>query len=152
MASILLMCTEDDGHHASVVAHRLAMRQCAGARTSTFTPDALLPWASHLRSRWRSIHSELLAWERQRGTVPPSFAQIEEIQSELDPRGGWRVLWLLLYGKPTAAAALFPETMALLANTSASSAMFSVLLPGEGLTPHRGDNKARPCAQTSTPA
>ena len=121
--------------------HDIILETCADAHKPSFDVNATLPWATAFRAQWRTIREELHRWERGGGRAP-QFRRVDPLQEDQDPSGGWSTLWLKVYGAETEAAGHFPRTMRALRHTPASSAMFSILQPGQGLRVHRGDLKA----------
>merc|ERR1719162_1715967 len=102
---------------------------CTHYNTPAFAPNETLPWADEFRAEWKHIRDELHTWERTFGAVP-AFTDIDENQLEHAPHEKWSTLWLKRYGAQTEASRYFPHTMAALARTSASTAMFSIMEAG----------------------
>ena len=126
--------------------NELALNGCSDAQLrakfDTSSDPASANWAPALRSEWRAVRDELLAWERRfgQGSVP-SFGAVDPVQRGVAPHGQWQTLWLQVFGRETLAAQHFPRTMGLLRATPATSAMFSSLPHGRGLEVHRGELK-----------
>ena len=121
--------------------NNIILSKCVDAYKPSFDVNTTLSWAPALRAQWRAIRDELHNWERE-GRRAPQFKQVDPLQEHQDPGGAWSTLWLKVYGAETDVAAHFPRTMRALRRTTASSAMFSILQPGQGLHVHRGDLKA----------
>jgi aspartyl/asparaginyl beta-hydroxylase (cupin superfamily) len=133
---------EDRGMQATLdVLHEAIFAACVDAHTPAFAPNETLSWADDFRAEWMHIRDELYTWERTFGAVP-AFTDIDDFQLVQAPHKKWSSLWLKMYGTQTDASHYFPHTMAALARTSASTAMFSIMEPGKGLEKHRGDFKA----------
>jgi ornithine lipid ester-linked acyl 2-hydroxylase len=109
---------------------------------STFYPLADYPWTKEIEREWSVMQRELQALLAQRRTKIPEFKNISEPQGTIT-EGEWRTFMLYVYGhKVDANCALCPETARIVKKIPGmSTAMFSVLLPGTQLTPHRGPYK-----------
>ncbi len=117
---------------------------CVNSSVMAYAPDELLPWAPRMRAAAATIHRELVTYEATEvGMLSPPFGALDAEQAGLVSKHEcWRTMWLLMYGRETVIAEEFPQTMQLIRETSASTAMFSILDSGCSLRAHQGLNKA----------
>lgn len=96
------------------------------------------PWATHIRSHWKDIYAEFLAYEKIRPSIPP-IGDVSTHDENLDYDKKWNLLLLEAYGQKTLASELFPSTMKVLKESGVESplVMFSVLQPGKMIPPHK---------------
>lgn len=111
------------------------------------TPDAFLPisdfpWTEDIEDMADEIALEAQILLRTLDDVPP-FGELQELQKPLSGNG-WRVFPLLVYGhKVEWALRRFPTLEAAIDRIpGCTTAMFSILQPGQQLYPHVGPNSA----------
>lgn len=93
-------------------------------------------WTSDFRANWKVIRDEYLGYAIS-NTIPV-YKTINEMTSSCDLTGGWRTLFLRIFGKDTKCAHFFPKTMQLINGCPCTLAFFSVFEPGTKLTRHVG--------------
>ena len=93
-------------------------------------------WTINFRANWQVIRDEYLNYARSNPI--PVYKTINEMTSSCDLTGGWRTLFLRIFGKDTDHTQHFPQTMHLINACPCTLAFFSVFEPGTKLTRHVG--------------
>ena len=111
----------------------------ASGNATFFPADAA--WIEGIEASWEKIRCELDALLQRQQSVP-EFKDISEEQGRIT-RGVWRTHIFYLYGRRIAANCEgCPETDRLLSGIPGlATGMFSMLMPGARLIPHRGPFK-----------
>ena len=99
-------------------------------------------WARELENHWHEIRTELDALLAARGRIP-TFQEVSEEQNVVSNDDLWRTHFFYIFGTRIAAnCERCPRTAELLTRVPGlGNAMFSILLPGKQIPPHRGPYK-----------
>lgn len=98
-----------------------------------------MKWCKYLRDNYDVIRNEYLNYHKNCGNYK-RLRDLDHDQALLDCTPiPWEVLMLRCYNKDTNKMRLFPKTQAILKKVPGCSlAMFSILKPGQYLSPHKG--------------
>ena len=107
--------------------------------TTRFFENESFPWVSDAEHYYKAARAELETALVQLRNIP-AFQEIQEEQMALTNDDKWKVIALKGFGKPFSEnIALFPATMELLNQIPDwTSAMYSILVPGKQIPPHKG--------------
>lgn len=99
-------------------------------------------WARELEAHWADIRAELDALLAGGGRIP-TFQEVSREQLAISDDDRWRTYFLHVFGRRVDVnCARCPRTAALLADIPGlGNAVFSILLPGKHIPPHRGPYK-----------
>jgi len=112
------------------------------ARDTRYFDAGQYPWARVLETHWRDIRGELDALLAEPVRIP-TFQEVSREQHVVSNDARWRTYFLYVFGtRIEANCARCPRTTTLLRSVPGlGNAMFSILLPGKHIPPHRGPYK-----------
>lgn len=94
------------------------------------------PWTEMFRNNQKEILREYENYANMYSI--PKFKDIDSENSNCDVNGGWKTLFLKIYGVNTSIAEIFPITSKLIEECPCTLAFFSVFEPNTKLVRHRG--------------